>query len=269
MIIRSFVNQLKISMGIEWRETAIDDFLFGDPDIELKNIAVAMMATQEVLEKAVKKGCNLIITHEPLFYNHHHKFENLLDDVVYKTKDAYLRKNQLCVFHLHDNLHNKHFDFIDAGMAKKLDWEKYRVGSSYKNFRMPEVTLKHIFSDLKENLQPTAIRYVGDKDTVYENIVVSWGFLMMENGVELINSYENSVLITGETHEWEFVEYMHDANQMGLKKALIITGHIPSEACGVEFFCNYLQEKFASLSILYIKTNDLFKSNFLEPRAAV
>jgi putative NIF3 family GTP cyclohydrolase 1 type 2 len=246
-------------MGIEWRETVIDDFLYGDPDIELKNIAAAMMATQDVLEKAVKKECNLIITHEPLFYNHHHKFENLLDDAVYKSKEAYLRNNRLCVFHLHDNLHNSDFNFIDVGMAKKLDWEKYRIGGSFKKFRIPEAKLERILGTLNVNLQPTAIKYVGDKDAVYENVVVSWGFLMMENGVKLINSYENSVLITGETHEWEFVEYVHDATQMGFKKALIIIGHIPSEACGVEFFCNYLQEMFPARSIFYIKTNDLFK----------
>ena len=262
MIIRSFINRLKTSMGFEWRETAIDDFLYGNPDIELKNIAVAMMATQEVLEQAAQKGCNLIISHEPLFYNHYHKFENLLDDAVYKTKETFLRNNRLCVFHLHDNLHNPRFDFIDVGMAKKLDWEKYRTGDNYKNFRMPDVKLKHTLRNIKVNLQPAAIRYVGDKDIVYENVIVSWGFLMMENGVELINRYENSVLITGETHEWEFVEYVHDANQMGFRKALIITGHIPSEACGVEFFCNYLKEKFPSIPIMYIKTDDLFKRDF-------
>ena len=262
MIIRSFIDQLKISMGIEWRETAIDVFLYGDPDLELKSIAVTMMATQAVLEQAVKKGCNLIITHEPLFYNHHHKFENLLDDAVYKIKEAFLRHNRLCVFHLHDNLHNKRFDFINVGMAKKLEWGKYRIGDDYQNFRMPEVKLKHILRTLKENLQPAAMRYVGDKDTAYENVVVSWGFLMMENGVKLINQFENSVLITGETHEWEFVEYVHDTHRMGFKKALIITGHIPSEACGMEFFGDYLQEKFPSIPITYIKTDDLFQRNF-------
>src|SRR6185503_13880277 len=98
MRIRAFIDWLKTSMGIEWKETAIDDFLYGSPDIELKNIAVTMMATQEVLEKAVKRNCNLIITHEPLFYNHHNKTQNLLNDAVYKAKEEYLRNNRLCVF---------------------------------------------------------------------------------------------------------------------------------------------------------------------------
>ena len=73
MTIKEFINQLKTSIGITWQETAIDDFLYGNPDMELKNIAVTMMATQEVLEKAVQRDCNLIITHEPVFYNHHNQ----------------------------------------------------------------------------------------------------------------------------------------------------------------------------------------------------
>jgi hypothetical protein len=46
---------------------------------------------------------------------------------------------------------------------------------------------------------------------------------------------------------------------MGLRKALIVVGHVASEESGVEFFSNYLQEKTPSLSISYIRTDDLFK----------
>lgn len=259
MIIQSFINSLKKSLGIDWKETAIDDFLYGDPDIELKNVAVTMMATQEVLEKAVSRGCNLIITHEPVFYNHHNNLQNISSSMVYEAKEKYLRDNQLCVFHAHDNLHHARFDYVAVGMAKKLGWEKYRTDDSFKSFRMPDVTLEHMLGEIRVNLEPTAIRYIGDKDIAYENVMTSWGFMMAENGIKSINRYESSLLITGETHEWEFVEYVHDANQMGFRKAAIILGHIPSEECGVEFFCSHLQEQFPSLSILYIKTTDLFK----------
>ncbi len=259
MTIRAFIDWLKTSIELEWKETAVDDFLYGDPDVELKNIAVTMMATREVLEEAVNRGCNLIITHEPVFYNHHNNIQHFSNDAVYTAKVEYLRNNRLCVFHLHDNLHHAKSDYIAVGMAQKLGWGTYRTDDSFKSFRMPEVKLGHILRDIEVNLEPTAIRYIGDKASVYENVITSWGFMMIENGIRLINSHENSVLIAGETHEWEFVEYVHDAHRMGLKKALVIVGHIPSEESGVEFFCNYLREKSPSLPIVYIKTGDLCK----------
>lgn len=258
MTIRAFINWLKTSMGIEWKETAIDDFLYGNPDVELKNVAVTMMATQEVLEEAVRRDCNLIITHEPLFYNHHHKFEHLLRDPVYMAKEAYLRTHGLCVFHLHDNLHQPALEYIAVGMMHKLNWGKYRTDDSFRCFRMPDVKLEHILRDIDINLEPTAMRYIGDQDFAYENIVTSWGFMMMENGVQLINRHESCVLITGETHEWEFVEYVHDANRLGLRKGLVVVGHVASEEGGVEYFSNYVQEMAPSRAISYIKTNDLF-----------
>jgi putative NIF3 family GTP cyclohydrolase 1 type 2 len=260
MTIRDFIDWMKTSMGIEWKETAIDVFLYGDPDVELKNVAVTMMATQKVLEEAVQRGCNLIITHEPLFYNHHHEFQHLLDDAVYMAKEAYLRDNGLCVFHLHDNLHHHaKLDYIAVGMAQKLNWEEYRTDESLKSFRMPGVKLRQILRDMETKLEPTAMKYIGDQDVAYENVVTSWGFMGMERAVRLINRQESSVLITGETHEWEFVEYVHDAHQMGLRKALVMVGHVASEESGMEYFRNYLQEKSPSLSISYIRTNDLFR----------
>ncbi|MBN1978688.1 MAG: Nif3-like dinuclear metal center hexameric protein [Anaerolineae bacterium] len=259
MTIQEFIDWLKTSLRIEWRETPIDVFLYGDPGVELKNVAVTMMATQSVLEKAVRGGCNLVITHEPLFYNHHHKFQHLLDDAVYKAKEKYLGDHRLCVFHLHDNLHQAGLDYIAAGMAQKLGWEKYRTDDSLKSFSMAGVKLGRILRDIDVGLEPTAVRYIGDKDVVYENVVTSWGFMGMEGGVRLINRHESCVLITGETHEWEVVEYVHDAHHQGLRKALVVTGHVPSEESGVEFFCDHLREKAPSLSIFYIKTDDLFE----------
>lgn len=259
MNIGSFIKSLKTSLATSWKETAIDVFLFGDSAIELKNIAVTMMATQEVLEAAVKRECNLIITHEPLFYNHQNKFQPIANDSVYTAKEKFLHEHGLCVFHLHDNLHHPRLDSIAIGMAQKLDWGKYRTDDSFKSFRMAGRTLQQILEDLETGLEPAALRYVGDKDTVYENVIVSWGYLMIKDAVHLLNRRENVVLIAGETWEWELVEYVQDAHQLGLGKALVITGHVPSEESGVEYFANDLQEKFPSHSITYIKTKDLFK----------
>jgi len=182
-----------------------------------------------------------------------------LRDPVYLAKEAYLRTHGLCVFHLHDNVHRPGLDDIAVGMAHKLKWEKYRADDSFRSFRMPGVPLKDVLRDIDTHLKPTAMRYIGDQDVAYENIVTSWGFMMMENGVQLINRHKSCVLVAGETHEWELVEYAHDANQMGLRKALIVVGHVASEEGGMEFFSHYLQEKAPSHPVSYIRTNDLFK----------
>ncbi|MEJ2330795.1 MAG: hypothetical protein P8Z33_13275, partial [Gammaproteobacteria bacterium] len=95
---------------------------------------------------------------------------------MYKAKEKYLRDHGLCVFHLHDNVHQAGFDYIAVGMAKKLGWGDYRIDDSYKSFRMAGVKLARILKDIEVGLEPTAARHIGDKDAVYEHVIASWGF---------------------------------------------------------------------------------------------
>lgn len=113
-------NRLKASIGIGWIETVNDEFLFGTPDTDLNNVAVTMMATQEMLEEAVRRGSKLIITHEPFFYKHHHRFQHLLSDSVYRAKEACLRTHGLCVFYPLDPVHQSGLDYVDVGMMRLL-----------------------------------------------------------------------------------------------------------------------------------------------------
>ncbi len=89
--------------------------------------------------------------------------------MLFTKPTEFLRDNGICVFHLHDNLHNHACDFISAGMALKLCWEGYRTDDSYKSLRIPDIKLKHIIKDLKTCLNPAAVKYIGD-----ENVSTSW-----------------------------------------------------------------------------------------------
>ncbi len=51
-------------------EPTVDTFKAGDPDSRVNGIAVTMMATLDVLQRAAAHGDNLIITHEPTFFDH-------------------------------------------------------------------------------------------------------------------------------------------------------------------------------------------------------
>jgi putative NIF3 family GTP cyclohydrolase 1 type 2 len=257
MTIGEFIVAMKAAWEGGWRETAIDVLLYGDSGRELDGVAVAMMATQEVLESAAARGCNLIITHEPLFYSHQDSRDFLKDDPVYRAKRDFLDEHRLCVFHLHDNLHRP-IDRINRGMAIRLGWEGYRVDDRYQAFRLQPKGLVDLARELRASLGPSALRYVGDPSFTFEHVVTSWGFMMAENAVKLVNAYDSCVLVTGETHEWEFVEYARDAGRLGFRKALVVVGHICSEEGAVEVFHSDLRSLFPDSRVEFIATGDLF-----------
>jgi putative NIF3 family GTP cyclohydrolase 1 type 2 len=66
------------------------------------------------------------------------------------------------------------------------------------------------------------------------------------------------VLVIGEAHEWETVEYVADAITAGQKKALIILGHIPSEQDGMEEFARWLGTFVKEVPVTFVPTADPF-----------
>ena len=67
---REVVDAIKSHVGVEWKEKTVDTFKTGDPDTVVTGVAVTMMATLDVLQRAVAAGDNMVITHEPIFFNH-------------------------------------------------------------------------------------------------------------------------------------------------------------------------------------------------------
>src|SRR5690606_40406506 len=49
------------------------------------------------------------------------------------------------------------------------------------------------------------------------------------------------VLVIGEGHEWEVGQYVTDAALLGLGKGLVVIGHAPSEAAGMDACARWLR----------------------------
>ena len=51
-------------------EKSVDRVIIGDPDREVRAIAVCFMPFREAIEKAIAAGANVMVVHEPTFYAH-------------------------------------------------------------------------------------------------------------------------------------------------------------------------------------------------------
>ena len=76
---RQVIERIQQHVGVEWRKNTVDTFKAGNPDATVTGIAVTMMATLDVVQRAAKAGKNMVITHEPTFYTHQDKVDNLKD----------------------------------------------------------------------------------------------------------------------------------------------------------------------------------------------
>jgi len=83
----------------------------------------------------------------------------------------------------------------------------------------------------------------------------SAGFHRETGALEILDV---QVLIAGETHEWETVEYVTDAYTEGRAKALILLGHVPSEQAGMEECARWLRTFVTGVPVEFVPTADLW-----------
>jgi putative NIF3 family GTP cyclohydrolase 1 type 2 len=231
---REIVEEIKKQVGVPWREQTVDTFKAGNPDAPVTGVAVTMMATMDVLERASAQGLNFVITHEPTFYAHLDTPEGMPEsDAVWAEKRAFIEKHGMVVWRFHDHWHMRKPDGIEEGTVKALGWEKFQKADNQYLFVLPETTLKALTEEVAKKLNSPVVRVVGEPGMKVTKVGLSPGAAGAGREFRALGSDDVEVLLVGETREWETVEYAADAVTQGRKKALVVIGHIPSEQEGM------------------------------------
>ena len=238
----------------------VDVIKEGSPGTVVKGIATTMFATMDVLKKAVEMKCNLIIVHEPLYYNHTDRTDQLSADPVFLEKKKYINDNNLVIWRFHDYIHSMKPDGIESGMAKKLGWEKYEVRGSLEKFLIPETTLKGLLDYLKGIFPKNAFYVVGDPSLKVSHISFACGAPGSMAHINFLEKEDTDVLLAGEAQQWETYEYMRDAVSQGRKKAAIFLGHIASEEAGMEWCAGWLKSFITDIPVIYIESGPSYWS---------
>jgi len=225
----------------------------------LKGIATCMFADMQTLKEAVKKGCNFIITHEPVFYNHLDETEAFTNDPVFQEKMKYIKENNLVIFRFHDHIHRTEPDGISVGMINKLKLEKYALKGSQTFFKIPETTLADYSAALKKTLGLQTIRVIGNPEMKFTKLAFMAGAPGGQSHIQMLKNPDIEVILAGEAPEWETYLYANDAVTQGKNKAVIFLGHIKSEEAGMEYCAQWLQTFVSGVPVHFIEN----KANFV------
>lgn len=253
------VAAIREHVGVPWKTETVDTFKAGSPETRVTGIAVTMMATLDVLQRAAAKGQNLIITHEPTFYNHLDRPEGMDEnDPVWKEKRDFIEKNGLVIWRFHDHWHLRKPDGILAGMVQALGWEQFQSAENPHLFTLPETTLEKLAADVAKRLETPVLRAVGNPDMKVTKLALSPGSAGFPRETHALEMENVEVLLVGETREWETVEYAADALSEGKRKALIVIGHVPSEQAGMEECARWLKTFVKDVPIEFVTTKQPF-----------
>lgn len=238
----------------------VDVIKEGDPKTPVNGIVTCMFATMDVLKQAVSKNCNLIIVHEPLYYNHLDETKMFQNDQVFLEKKQFINDHKLVIWRFHDYIHSMKPDGIETGMVSKLGWKEYTVKGTTNQFVLPETTLKELLKNLKQVFPKNAFYVVGNPDMKLKNVRLAAGAPGSARHISLLEDKNVDVVIGGEAQQWETYEYMRDAVDQGRNKAVIFLGHINSEEAGMDYCSLWLKSFIKNVPVYFVECGPSFWS---------
>ncbi len=244
------IEQIKTHINCEWDDETVDTFKSGNADDEVTGAVCCMFADVNVLKDAVAKKCNLIITHEPVYYNHLDETSGLDHDPIFQEKLNYINENHLIIWRFHDHWHRHQPDGIYIGLLDKLGWSSSTVKNNYRLVIIEKQSLKKLSDRLQSIFQIPGIRVIGDPNLEVSKIGLMLGAPGAKKQIQMLQT-DIDLMIGGEAQEWETYQYVNDAVIQGKNKAVIFLGHIKSEEAGMAYFAKWLATFQKKVPIVY------------------
>ncbi len=241
------------------QEGSVDTVKAGDPSQSVTGIVTTFLATAKVIQTARERGANLIITHEPTFYNHLDEVDWLQGDPVYTAKRRLLEEHNLVVWRFHDYWHLHRPDGITTGALKKLGWQAYASPDELNLCLIPPTPLAELALFLKETFGSPMVRVMGDPAMTCRRVGLLLGAWGGRRQIQFLGRDDVEVLVCGEVREWETTEYVRDAAQAGREKGLIVVGHALSEEPGMEWLVPWLQPRVPDVPVTHVPAGDPFR----------
>jgi putative NIF3 family GTP cyclohydrolase 1 type 2 len=251
--------RIKANLGVAWRDaTYRDTYKFGGPETVVTGIATTAFASYDVVQRAVKAGCNMIIPHEVTYWNDRDDTSIVSGDPVYTTKVDFMRKHDVVVFRIHDHMHAQRPDFTFAGSARALGLDsKYETAPQSHRFTIPETTLGALAADFQKRLGAKALRVVGDPNAKVTRIQLGVGYATAP-----LNNPDVDVVVSGEQQEsdgsFDSPAYALDAVKLGIAKGWIMLGHTLSEEQGMLEMANWIKSFTPEVPVQLIRAEEPF-----------
>lgn len=220
------------------------------PDEDVKKIYVTLDVTSSSVQRAIDGGCNVLLSHHPLFFSGVKSFDASNPDG--KCSIIALSK-KLSVYSAHTSL-----DICDGGLnyrvAKLVGIRNPERLAPREGFigAVEESTLETYVGQVKKALGDNALRYAGDRDRAVKTVAVVNGSggrdedivaLAIDRGADLFISSE----------------FKHSVIRYALERgcAVIELTHFSSELPFVEL-AREMIEKDCAVSIVTDEENRLF-----------
>lgn len=251
--------------GVTWQErparpggapgpVTVDTFKLGDPDAPVTGVATCWQATFEVLRRAAARKLNLLITHEPTFWNHLDDTKAVQEDPIYRAKREFAERHRLVIWRFHDHWHQVRPDPIFAALTRRLGWQTSGSGLGTV-YLLPQTTLAATARQVQDRLGTRTVRIVGNPQQPISRMAVSAHTLS-----SCLTALTNAdAVLMGEPREFDTFEYFRDARSLDLRRGIIGISHDRLEEWGMREPCaDWVRSFVPEVPVEPIRVEDWF-----------
>lgn len=229
----------------------------GNPNTEVSKVAVSMFATVDIVRQAQEWGAQLLIVHEPTYYNH---FDEHSADPFECEKRRLIDQSGLTIYRFHDHPHFTDPDIITTGELKYLGLdctvEQTDIFDLTRLHLAAPMTPRQLAKYIEDHLGIAHVRIAGAADASCTTVSLMMG---TPGGLEdeMLRD-DTEIILTGETSEWGLGEHVRDAALLGHRKAILVLGHIGSERDGMKYTAELLQQRQPQLDVRYFECGEVY-----------
>ena len=162
--------------------------LIGDSQMEVTSVLVCIDITEEVIEEAIQKKCNLIISHHPLIFN---GLKRLTGQNEVQRCVAIAIKSDIAIYAAHTNLDNV-LQGVSGKMAEKIGLRNIQILQPKQNALLKLITYVpklHSFR-VREALFEAGAGQIGNYDECSFNIEGVGTFRANENAQPFVGNID-------------------------------------------------------------------------------
>ena len=246
---QDFLSHCKrVGTWVDWENT-VDQFMFGDPDAEVKGIAVTWLATDAVLREAAASGLNFVISHEGAFYPDF--VGSRSEDTHHEQKRELLHDLGLTLVRCHDTWDRMPGFGIPDAWADFLGFasEPRRQESFYKICRVEGLTVSEVASKVLEKtrcLGQSGVDVMGDTEKRVSRLAVGTGAI-----TRLPDMYELGADIILATDDGTHTTYC-GLWALDLDIPVLTVSHATAELPGMMRMVDYIGNEFPGIPVTYL-----------------
>ncbi len=258
MLIRDVTSYLEeiapLSLQEEYDNAGL---IVGDPDKLVTGVMVSLDAIEEVIDDAIDKGCNLVVSHHPIVFRGIKKFNanNYVHRCIIKAI-----KHDIALYAIHTNLDNVLQNGVNQRICDRIQLSNIRILREKSEFHthndavgsgcigtLPQpMNPTRFLTHLKKSMNIKVIKHTKLLDHNIETVAVCGG-----SGSFLLPDAKAAKADCFVTSDYKYHEFFDADGQL----MICDIGHYESEQYTIDLLAELLSKKFPTFALHFTKVN--------------